>query len=75
MSKKQRQLREPDWPHFGERVSLFRQSLGMSVRDAAMDIPVSPATLSRVERGNECTVGVFLTICEWADIPPLEAAS
>jgi len=40
------------------------------IREVAREIDVSPATLSRVERGNLPDLQTFAKICAWADTDP-----
>ena len=42
------------------------------VRAAAVDIGISPATLSRVERGNLPDLNTFALICKWLERDPRE---
>jgi transcriptional regulator with XRE-family HTH domain len=42
------------------------------VREVAHEIGVSPATLSRVERGNIPDLGTFAKICKWLELDPAE---
>lgn len=45
---------------------------GAGIREAARAIGVSPATLSRVERGNLPDLDTFAKICQWLQIDPAE---
>ena len=55
-----RRMREPDTkPH---TLRQLRESLGLGIRDAAKRAGVSPATLSRVERGYDCSVVTLIKI-------------
>ncbi|MHC5827480.1 MAG: helix-turn-helix domain-containing protein, partial [Nostoc sp.] len=38
--------------------------------EAALEIGVSPSTLSRVERGQPPDLSSFTALCNWLDIPP-----
>jgi transcriptional regulator with XRE-family HTH domain len=42
------------------------------IREVALDIGVSPATLSRVERGKLPDLETFSRICEWLGVDPAE---
>lgn len=53
---------------FGRKIVDKRGKLG--VRKAAEVIGVSPATLSRVERGNLPDLETFTKICKWLNINP-----
>ena len=52
----------------GRRLAERRGDLG--VRAVAKDIGVSPATLSRVERGHLPDLGTFGKICRWLKVDP-----
>lgn len=43
---------------------------GKGIREAAAAIGVSPATLSRVERGNLPDLETFKKICSWVQVDP-----
>jgi len=45
---------------------------GIGVRATAADIGISPATLSRVERGHLPDLETFTKICKWLKINPGE---
>ena len=45
---------------------------GRGIRQAAEEIGISPATLSRVERGNLPDLETFKRICKWVEIDPRE---
>jgi len=45
---------------------------GRGVREVAHEVGVSPATLSRVERGNIPDLGTFGKICKWLKLDPAE---
>lgn len=42
----------------------------MSVRQAASESGISPATLSRIEHGKQPSVEVLLLLCKWLGIDP-----
>jgi transcriptional regulator with XRE-family HTH domain len=42
------------------------------VRDVAKEIGVSPATLSRIERGHQPDLGTFPKLCRWLQLDPAE---
>lgn len=44
-------------------------NLNIGIREAAKQIGVSPATLSRCENENIPTVLFYANICKWLDIP------
>lgn len=52
----------------GDRLRRRRQDRG--VRDVAKEIGISPATLSRVERGYLPDLETFAKICDWMKIDP-----
>lgn len=43
---------------------------GKGIRETAKLIGISPATLSRVEKGNVTDLDTFSKICNWVDIDP-----
>jgi transcriptional regulator with XRE-family HTH domain len=52
---------------------LVRERRGdQGIRKVASDIGVSPATLSRVERGKLPDLETFTKICEWLEVDPAE---
>ena len=52
---------------------LVRTKRGHSgLRGVAPNIGVSPATISRIERGATPDMDTFLAICDWLEIPPIE---
>lgn len=55
---------------FGRKIEQARA--GRGVRDAAREIGVSPATLSRVERGFMPDLETFGKICRWLKVDPAE---
>jgi transcriptional regulator with XRE-family HTH domain len=55
---------------FGRKLATARGSRG--VRDAAKEIDISPATLSRVERGYMPDLDTFGKICRWLKVDPAE---
>lgn len=42
-----------------------RTKLKLSLRDVAKETGVSPATISRIERGNECDFGNVKALDDW----------
>ena len=53
--------------------SLVRERRGtQSVRSAAREIGVSPATLSRVENGKQPDLSTFERLCRWLRMSPTE---
>ncbi len=42
-----------------------REKLKLSLRDVAKETGVSPATISRIERGNECDFGNAKALDDW----------
>lgn len=55
-----------DGAKFGMHLAFHRRGLGLSLRDAAKELGVSAATLSRVERGEKPDIDNFVKICLWA---------
>ena len=51
---------------------LRRERGDRGLREVAHEIGVSPATLSRVERGNVPDLGTFAKICRWLKLNPAE---
>ena len=54
----------------GEVVKGKRERLNVGVRDAAKLSGVSPATLSRVECGEDSDIKTFAKLCAWLDLAP-----
>jgi len=54
------------------RLKEKRSSKGMDIREAAKEIGISPATLSRIENGSVPDIGTFSKICKWMQIDPNE---
>ena len=54
----------------GRRLAEKRQSRG--IREVAKDIGVSPATLSRIERGYVPDLDTFGKVCRWMNVDPSE---
>lgn len=52
----------------GQKVLLKRS--GSGIRDTAAEIGVSPATLSRIERGYLPDIGTFQKVCNWLNVDP-----
>ncbi|USN88264.1 MAG: helix-turn-helix transcriptional regulator [Candidatus Nomurabacteria bacterium] len=50
----------------GEKV--FAKRAGRGVRVVAKDIGISPATLSRIERGYMADIDTFQKVCAWLEI-------
>jgi len=51
---------------------LIKQRSGKGIRDAAKEIGISSATLSRVERGGTPDIDTFRKICVWLNVDPGE---
>ena len=45
---------------------------GRGVREAAREVGVSSATLSRIENGKQPDLGTFEKLCRWLEISPTE---
>lgn len=56
--------------HLGQMLRKKRGPRG--VREVAKEIGISPATLSRVERGNQPDLTTFPKICRWLEVDPAE---
>lgn len=54
----------------GERLRRDRGQRG--IREVAAEIGISPATLSRVERGNVPDLDTFTKLCRWLRVDPGE---
>jgi transcriptional regulator with XRE-family HTH domain len=52
----------------GLRVKQKRGAMG--IREAAKEVGVSPATLSRVEAGKQPDLSTFEKLCKWLDVDP-----
>ena len=52
----------------GDKLRREREPRG--VREVAEEIGISPATLSRVERGYVPDLGTFAKVCEWMGVDP-----
>lgn len=59
-----------DTNYFAERVKVRREALGLSLRELAVLLEVSPSTLSRIERGKKPDIDTFGQICEWLEYNP-----
>jgi len=54
-------------------VKKLREKRGhRGIREVALEIKISPATLSRVERGNLPDLETFKKICAWVGVDPGE---
>ncbi len=51
---------------------LMEQRGGRGVREIAKEIGISPATLSRVERGHLPDLETFGKVCQWLELDPNE---
>lgn len=49
----------------GRAIRMIRAADNVDIRETADTIGISPATLSRVERGLECSMPTFALILEW----------
>lgn len=62
-----------DKVRLGQIGTLLRERRGTrGVRDAAQEIGVSPATLSRIENGKQPDLDTFEKLCHWLEMSPLE---
>lgn len=52
----------------GQKLLIHRS--GRGIREVAKEIGVSPATLSRVERGYMPDIETFRKICNWLEVDP-----
>lgn len=50
--------------------SVVRKRAGKGIRETAKLIGISPATLSRVEKGNVTDLETFRKICNWLEVDP-----
>lgn len=55
----------PPASRLGRMLTLYRVSSGTGVREMATEIGVSPATLSRIERGYAMDAGTLLVLWHW----------
>lgn len=49
----------------GHLIRLHRTLCGLGVRRMAKELGVSPATLSRIERGKECDSRTLMKLINW----------
>jgi len=49
----------------GKLLRLWRESMGLSCRDAAQRLGLSHATLNRIERGGHCDTVTMLKLLNW----------
>jgi ribosome-binding protein aMBF1 (putative translation factor) len=56
---------------FAAAVRLYRETREISSREAAQQIEISHATVTRVERGQVCSIEVFEKLCRWARLNPM----
>lgn len=54
--------------NIGRKIQEKRGSMGL--REAAKNIGISPATLSRIENGKVPDLDTFSKLCRWLDIDP-----
>jgi transcriptional regulator with XRE-family HTH domain len=50
--------------------SVVKKRAGKGIRETAKLIGISPATLSRVEKGNVTDLETFRKICNWLEVDP-----
>ena len=60
-----------DWKHLANDVRFERHRRGIGVRQAAKEIAISPATVSRIENRKPMTAEGFMLICRWLKSDPL----
>src|SRR5205809_6297369 len=59
--------------HLHQMGPLVRERRGeRGIREVAADIGISPATLSRVERGKLPDLDTFSKLCRWLQVDPAE---
>jgi DNA-binding XRE family transcriptional regulator len=51
--------------HLGEMLALYRAARRWTVRDLAPKVGISPATLSRIERGHAMDAATLLRLWSW----------
>lgn len=54
----------------GVRLREKRQLLGIGIREAAGQIGISQATLSRIEVGKMPDLDTFTKLCDWLEVDP-----
>ena len=54
--------RRPDYPQIGDRLRVRRRELGLSLRDLAERLGVSPSLISQIERGRASREGLLRPI-------------
>lgn len=58
-------MKRINWKNWGRSVKVQRMGKQLGLREAAKQIGISPATLSRVEHGHNISVPVFLAVEAW----------
>ena len=56
----------------GKVIADYRFANSIGGRELAKEIGIAPATLNRIENGNECDSGSFAKIIAWLFIPEPE---
>ena len=50
----------------------YRKAAGMTMREAAKDMAISPSTLCRIEQERTISVDTFATVCGWMQANPVK---
>jgi transcriptional regulator with XRE-family HTH domain len=58
-----------DWLRFGQMIKNIREANEWTLRDAAKVLDISPATLSRAERGYSVDPDHFFTLLQFTGLP------
>lgn len=61
-----------DWTGFSRAVGGYRAFKGMTQEQVGAVCGCDGSRVSRVERGEPCGLDVYLSLCKWMGISPLE---
>lgn len=61
-----------DWPKLAENVRVERAKRHIQQKDAAVEIGIDPANLSRLENGKTLSADGFMAVCKWLQVPAEE---
>ncbi len=60
---------------FGRMIAKRRTSMGLSLREIAGPLKLSPSTLHRMENGASCDISTYLILAKWLNHPVPELPS
>lgn len=60
-----------DWLKFGSQIKDMREGNGMSLREAAKLLDISPATIMRAEHGYSVDPDHFFTLLQFIGVQPV----